>query len=108
MGARGPIKRLDNMQERLDLGRRLELIRHYMEMTQTKFAGQAGLGLTTYNNYVQGKKRISLDVAWALCEEYDLSLDYIYRGDPSNLPLDLRSYVRRKLSGPTGSGQSNL
>jgi transcriptional regulator with XRE-family HTH domain len=52
---------------------------------QSDFARRAGLGVTTYNNYEHGH-RIGLDAALDLCVKFNLSLDWIYFGDPVGLP----------------------
>lgn len=65
---------------------RLQLTRAVLGLSQGEFAKGAGLAANTYNQYENAKKRPSLEGAIALCEAYDLTLDWIYRGDPSGLP----------------------
>jgi DNA-binding XRE family transcriptional regulator len=45
----------------------------------------AGIAPTAHNHYEQAKRRPSIDHAIKLCEQYHLTLDWIYRGDLSGL-----------------------
>jgi len=64
---------------------RLRLIRQVAGLTQAEFAERASLARNSYNQYEKGKRRPSIDHAIALVETYDLTLDWIYLGDPSGL-----------------------
>lgn len=66
--------------------KRLKLTRLALGHTiARKYAEDAGLTETSYNNY-EKHSRIGLDGALALCETYNLSLDWIYFGDTAGLP----------------------
>lgn len=67
------------------IGLRLELTRQVFGVPQNDFCEKAGIAPNTYNQYERGKKRPTVENAIALCETYDLTLDWIYRGDPSGL-----------------------
>jgi len=67
------------------VGERLRLTRQITGLDQGEFAGRAGIAPNTYNQIEKGKKYPSTEKAIALCEAYDLTLDWIYRGDPSGL-----------------------
>lgn len=67
------------------IGRRLALTRHMLQMQQNDFCERAKIPPNTYNQYERGKKRPSIANAIKLCEAYDLTLDWIYLGDPSGL-----------------------
>jgi transcriptional regulator with XRE-family HTH domain len=71
------------------IGERLRLTRQVSGLGQGEFGRRAGLAANTYNQLEQGKKGPSLQNAIALCEAYDLTLDWIYRGDVSGLPYKL-------------------
>lgn len=64
---------------------RLRLTREAFGLDQTMFAGRAGVASNTYNQYETGKNVPSLEVAHKLCDSWKLTLDWIYRGDPSSL-----------------------
>ena len=76
------------------IGRRLELTRNVLGMQQIDFCARANIAQNTYNQYEHGKKRPSVDNAIALAEAYSLTLDWIYRGDPSGLRYDLASAIK--------------
>lgn len=71
--------------EAVNIGHRLALTRQVLGFAQGDFAARAGLKANAYNQYEMGKKRPSLEAAIALCDAYDLTLDWIYRGDASGL-----------------------
>lgn len=67
------------------IGKRLELTRAVFGLQQNEFCSRAGIATNTYNNYEQGIRTPSLENAIILCKTYDLTLDWIYLGDPSGL-----------------------
>lgn len=75
----------DDETSRAAVGRRLRLTRQVFGYQQNEFADKAGIATNTYNQYEQGKRMPSLEHAIALCETYVLTLDWIYRNDPSGL-----------------------
>lgn len=77
-----------------DVARRLRLVRAALGMNQQDFGARAGLSQPQYHNFDKGKRLLTLEAALALCEEYSLTLDYLYRGDPSGLPYDLARTIR--------------
>ncbi len=58
-------------------------------MSQVEFAERAGISQNAYNQYEHAKRRLSLEAAYALCDTYDLTLDWIYRGRTEGLPHQL-------------------
>lgn len=75
------------------IGKRLSLSRRALDLTQIEFAERAGLQQSAYSQYETGGKRPSVDTANALCDTYSLTLDWIFRGDPSGLPYRLHSAI---------------
>ena len=71
------------------IAHRLMMTRLAYKLNQKQFCERAGIKTNTYNQYEKAKQRISLDFAIQLCEAYGLTLDWIYRGDPSGLKLQL-------------------
>lgn len=76
------------------IGNRLALTREALELRQGEFCKRAGIAQNTYSQFESGKKRPSVDNAIALCEVYGLTLDWIYRGDPSGMHYDIAAKVR--------------
>ena len=79
------------------IGNRLVLTREVMGLAAKDFAAAADIAPSTYSNYEIGLKRPSVDNALGLCEQHELTLDWIYRGDPDGLPMDLRRAIREAL-----------
>lgn len=76
------------------IGRRLELTRQVFGLAQNDFCERARIAANTYNQYERGKKRPTIENAIALCEAYDLTLDWIYRGDPSGLRYNTADAIK--------------
>lgn len=76
------------------IGERLRLTREALSLKQREFAMKAGMASNTYNQFERGTKSLSIRKALALCDAYDLTLDWLYRDDPSNLPWGLGDAIR--------------
>jgi len=76
------------------VGRRLRLTREAMRLGQREFAARVNMAPNTYNQYEQGARLIPPGRATQLCDQYQLSLDWIYRGDPGNLPYKLAAAIK--------------
>ncbi len=61
--------------------------------SQVEFCAAAGIPYNTWNNYETARGRPKLDIAVQLCTRFGLTLDWIYRGDPSGLPIRLAAVV---------------
>ena len=68
---------------------RLIATREALGLKQSEFAKRAGIPVNTYNQYEKAVSQPRLDYAYALHDTYGLTLDWIYIGDPSGLPLRL-------------------
>jgi DNA-binding XRE family transcriptional regulator len=75
------------------IGRRLLITRQYYMMSQADFAKGAGINDNTYNQYEKAKKRPSIENAIQLCNRYNITLDWIYRGEASGLRHELATMV---------------
>ncbi len=76
------------------IGERLLLTRQALGLAQKDFADRAGLAANTYNQYESGRNIPALDRAHALCDAYGLTMDWIYRGDPSGLRYELAAAIK--------------
>ena len=77
------------------IGQRLRLARDAYGFAQGEFAEAAGLTQHAYNQYENGKRVPSIDVAIALRDRHRLTLDYIYCGDLSGLRFALGDTIRK-------------
>lgn len=78
-----------------DVGRRLSLARRALGLNQQEFGVRAGLSQPQYNQFETGKRRLTIEAAMSLCHVYSLTLDYLYRGDPSGLPYRLADAINK-------------
>ena len=68
---------------------RLRRTRLALGHSQTELCRIAGIATNTYNQYENAKGRPELDKAILLCDAFNLTLDWIYFGDPAGLPHGL-------------------
>ena len=76
------------------IGRRLELTRAVFGLAQNEFCVRAGIAQNTYNQYERGVRTPSLENAIALVKVYDLTLDWLFLGDPSGLRYDTADAIK--------------
>ena len=64
-----------------EIGQRLRSIREgFSDLNQSEWAERNSFGVTQWNNWEKGARRISVDAAERLCSTYGVSLDFIYLG----------------------------
>ncbi len=79
-----------------DCARRLRQTRAALGIVdQQEFGMAAGLEQSLYNRFETGKRLLTLQCALKLCEHYSLTLDWLYRGDPSGLPYKLHNDLQQ-------------
>lgn len=67
--------------EHIVIGNRLAAIRQaFSDLDQAEWAAKHSVGVTTWNNWERGLRRIPVDQAERFCDIYGLTLDFIYRG----------------------------
>lgn len=76
------------------LATRLKMTRTALGVTPTDVCKRLKIGASAWSQYENGDRRITLKVAIKFCDEFGLTLDWIYRADPSRLPNDLRLKMR--------------
>jgi transcriptional regulator with XRE-family HTH domain len=76
------------------VAQRLLITRQVVGLSQGEFADRAGLAANTYNQYESAKNMPSLESAHRLCDAYFLTLDWIYRGDPSGLRYEMADAIK--------------
>lgn len=95
--------RTSDGRSKLAIGQRLDLTRLALGLSQVDFCRRAGIAPNTFNQYKSGKNRPVLDEAYEICDAFNLTLDWIYFGDPSGLRYELASAIAalRKLAETT-------
>ncbi|QCM05134.1 helix-turn-helix transcriptional regulator [Agrobacterium tumefaciens] len=76
-----------------DISMRLAALMAALEKKQVDFAALIGISQPALNNYLKGLRRPDIDVAIAIQSKTGATLDWIYLGDRSGLPLRLASVL---------------
>lgn len=69
------------------IAERLIALRTLNAPTQTAFCNQVNIQPNTWNQYETAKQRISLDMAIRLSKATGVTLDWIYLGDTTGMPI---------------------
>lgn len=77
------------------LGKRLKLTREALDISAADLCKRIDIKANRWSQYESGERRITTAVAMRLCDEFGLSMDWIYRADPSHLPHALRLKMRQ-------------
>ena len=72
------------------LGNRLKTTREAPGISAAELCKTIQVRPNRWSQYENGERRITLEVANKLCDEFGVSLDWIYRANPSQLPHALR------------------
>lgn len=72
------------------LADRLKSTREALGVTPAEVCKRLKVGANAWSQYESGTRRITVQVAIRFCAEYGLTLDWIYRADPSRLPHEVR------------------
>ena len=74
---------------------RLRYTREALGVNQREFARRANLKPNRYSQYETGARPLTIDAAHSICDEYGVTLDWLYRGDRSRLPHHLAIDIAR-------------
>lgn len=70
-----------------DIGRRITALREVLQLNKTAFANLIETTQPAVSQYESGTRRPDLDVAQRIRMRTGVTLDWIYEGDRSGLPL---------------------
>lgn len=73
---------------------RLTILRGALDLTQASMADLIGAKPQAWGNYETGTRRIRVDEALRLCSALGVTLDWIYRGNMSQLPVELAEKIQ--------------
>ncbi len=76
------------------IGRRLSDVFFVLDKKPAQVARETKILETALSQYLGGKRAITVRAALVLCEQYDLTLDYIYRGDMSGIRSKVADALR--------------
>lgn len=85
----------DTAYDKKAIGVRIVAVREALDMTPAAFARHTGLSPQAISNWECGLRRISLDKAIRLCRATGATLDWIYFGDASGLPIRFAKLARK-------------
>lgn len=88
-----------NPQSRVEIGKRLLILREALGKTQAQMAKLAGLAsASAWANYELGDRRIGLDHALRLHTLAGVPIAYIYHGSLADMPADLLEKIDAALA----------
>jgi transcriptional regulator with XRE-family HTH domain len=71
------------------VGKRVRAIWLALGISQAEFGRRTEITSQNFSNWLAGTQRPSLDMALKICEATGATLDWIYRGSPVGMPLEL-------------------
>ncbi len=77
-----------------DIGKRLVAMHNALGITQADVCRAIDLTSGRYNQYVTGKRLLTLDVAVRLVAAYGVTLDWLFLGDVSALPVRIHQKLQ--------------
>lgn len=69
----------------ISVGMRLEAIRTAEGMSKAEFSEIIGLNASSYTRMSYGKKPLKAELAYLIAERFEVSMDYLYRNQMSQL-----------------------
>lgn len=77
------------------IAERLKVIRKAHDLNQAEACARTGIATNTWNQWEKSVQRPELDKAMMICDIFNVSLDWIYRGDPRGIPHEIATLVFR-------------
>ncbi len=77
------------------IGNRLFVTREALQVKAADLCRRINCKPNRWSQYESGERKITLPVANRLCDEYGLTLDWVYRANPAGLPHALRLRMPR-------------
>lgn len=81
-----------------NVGMRLEALRLALDMTRAEFAQSFDLDPSSYTKTVNGEKALRSHAAFAIAEQWGVSMDYLFRGRLTDIDAALRSKILKNLN----------
>ncbi len=80
------------------VGRRLEALRHALNLSRKDFSDSFGLDPSSYTKTAGGEKQLRSEAAYAIAERWGVTMDYLFRGRLAELPEHLRESILKHLN----------
>lgn len=78
---------------RVAIGARIQITREVLGFQQNEFCAGADIKPSMYSQIESGRSRPSIDTALRLSDAYRITLDWIFKGDPSGLEFKLGKLI---------------
>jgi len=88
-------------QSRQEIGRRLKATRQALDIKSGEMADLVGVTKQAWSQYESGARRPDLTPMLAFSDRFNISLDWIYKGIPAQLPYTLVSQIATNLTATT-------
>ena len=69
------------------IGNRLAMIKRAYGLTQQQFADRIGVTQGAISGWLTGYRHLGLQSALVICDEFNVTLDYLYRGESGGLTV---------------------
>jgi plasmid maintenance system antidote protein VapI len=73
---------------------RLLTLRAWRNLSQKDFCAEIDVGTNNYSPFENAKRRIPLEIAFKLVDQYGITLDWIYRGDMRGMTGQMQAELR--------------
>lgn len=84
---------LREMPDKIAVGARLARLRDALDMNQTEFAKHLSIAQNRLSQYETGDRLIPVNVATVVASRTGVTLDWIYNGEGSSLPMRLNALI---------------
>jgi transcriptional regulator with XRE-family HTH domain len=79
------------------VGARLTALREALKMQKSQFADSVGIDRSALTRIEKGSEGLGISKAVIISDIYGFGLNYIYKGDLSDVPLDVRPRLLEEL-----------
>ncbi|WP_420584912.1 helix-turn-helix domain-containing protein [Ruegeria sp.] len=84
----------------LEVGRRLDALRAATGLEKGEFADTVKIDRSSYSKIIKGTKPLKIEMGYQVSERWDVSLDFLYRGQLDKLPSSLSKTIIEHLNNP--------
>lgn len=79
-----------------EVGDRLNALASALSKSDAEMARRIRISPQRWNNYAQGRRPVSVDVAVRLADAFSISLDWLYRGVRTAMPYELMVAIEKQ------------
>lgn len=78
------------------VGNRIVTVREIQHVKQVDLARALGISVGRLSNYERGSRPLDIEIAIAICQKLDSTLDYLYTGNTRGLPFHVAEQIARQ------------